>query len=158
MIVLVSDPPPTFLSALYKMKSASYRCPSNERTHLRIYVVWQLDGETRLGIFASLAVQEGEPLTYDYRYDQFGPEFKCQCGTSIVEAISRRKERRPRWKTSAIGVQRALERQTSDVNSLFWPIHGWTSGSYICCVYINSFKYSVDDKQQIHIRCYCSKQ
>uniref|UniRef100_A0A162AA92 Histone-lysine N-methyltransferase n=1 Tax=Daucus carota subsp. sativus TaxID=79200 RepID=A0A162AA92_DAUCS len=41
---------------------------------------WQLDGETRIGVFAARPIQAGEPLTYDYRFIQFGAEVKCQCG------------------------------------------------------------------------------
>uniref|UniRef100_I1P250 SET domain-containing protein n=1 Tax=Oryza glaberrima TaxID=4538 RepID=I1P250_ORYGL len=29
---------------------------------------WQVDGETRVGVFASRSIQVGEHLTYDYRY------------------------------------------------------------------------------------------
>jgi SET domain-containing protein len=31
---------------------------------------WQVDGETRVGVFASRSIQVGEHLTYDYRYVQ----------------------------------------------------------------------------------------
>ncbi|KAL8127823.1 hypothetical protein AgCh_014666 [Apium graveolens] len=41
---------------------------------------WQLDGETRIGIFAAQSIQAGEPLTYDYKFIQYGSEVKCQCG------------------------------------------------------------------------------
>ncbi|KAL9683990.1 hypothetical protein QQ045_021421 [Rhodiola kirilowii] len=43
---------------------------------------WQVDGETRVGIFASRSIKPGEQLTYDYRFVQFGPEVKCKCGSS----------------------------------------------------------------------------
>lgn len=41
---------------------------------------WQVEGETRVGVFAAQSIEPGEPLTYDYRYVQFGPEVKCHCG------------------------------------------------------------------------------
>ncbi|CAK9171388.1 unnamed protein product [Ilex paraguariensis] len=41
---------------------------------------WQVEGETRVGVFAARPIEIGEPLTYDYRFVQFGPEVKCHCG------------------------------------------------------------------------------
>ncbi|KAJ7955686.1 Histone-lysine N-methyltransferase [Quillaja saponaria] len=41
---------------------------------------WQVEGETRVGVFAARSIEVGEPLTYDYRFVQFGPEVKCHCG------------------------------------------------------------------------------
>ncbi|XP_072971834.1 histone-lysine N-methyltransferase ASHR3-like [Typha angustifolia] len=41
---------------------------------------WRVNGETRLGIFASRSIEVGEPLTYDYRLLLFGPMIKCYCG------------------------------------------------------------------------------
>ncbi|XP_057967904.1 histone-lysine N-methyltransferase ASHR3 isoform X2 [Malania oleifera] len=43
---------------------------------------WQVDGETRVGVFAARSIEVGEPLTYDYRFVQFGPEVKCHCGAT----------------------------------------------------------------------------
>ncbi|KAL8152163.1 hypothetical protein V2J09_009923 [Rumex salicifolius] len=43
---------------------------------------WQVEGETRVGVFAAQSIKVGEPLTYDYRFVQFGPEVKCYCGTA----------------------------------------------------------------------------
>ncbi|CAI0427655.1 unnamed protein product [Linum tenue] len=43
---------------------------------------WQVEGETRVGVFAARSIKVGEPLTYDYRFVQFGPEVKCCCGAS----------------------------------------------------------------------------
>ncbi|TVU29294.1 hypothetical protein EJB05_20854 [Eragrostis curvula] len=41
---------------------------------------WQVDGETRVGVFASRSINVGEPLTYDYRFVHFGRKVKCRCG------------------------------------------------------------------------------
>uniref|UniRef100_A0A0D9X8C8 SET domain-containing protein n=1 Tax=Leersia perrieri TaxID=77586 RepID=A0A0D9X8C8_9ORYZ len=41
---------------------------------------WQVNGRTRLGVFASKAIEVGEPLTYDYRFEQhYGPDIQCFC-------------------------------------------------------------------------------
>ncbi|GFQ01411.1 histone-lysine n-methyltransferase ashr3 [Phtheirospermum japonicum] len=41
---------------------------------------WQVEGEVRVGVFASKSIKVGEALTYDYRFVQFGPEVECRCG------------------------------------------------------------------------------
>ncbi|XP_059635802.1 histone-lysine N-methyltransferase ASHR3 [Cornus florida] len=43
---------------------------------------WQVEGETRVGVFAARSIKVGEPLTYDYRFVQFGPEVRCHCGAT----------------------------------------------------------------------------
>ncbi|GMH16616.1 hypothetical protein Nepgr_018457 [Nepenthes gracilis] len=43
---------------------------------------WQVEGETRVGVFAAQSIKVGEPLTYDYRFVEFGPEVKCHCGAA----------------------------------------------------------------------------
>ncbi|CAN4113290.1 unnamed protein product [Withania somnifera] len=43
---------------------------------------WQVEGETRVGVFAAQSIEVGEALTYDYKFVQFGPEVKCHCGAS----------------------------------------------------------------------------
>ncbi|XXG58516.1 hypothetical protein AAC387_Pa04g0815 [Persea americana] len=42
---------------------------------------WEVDGETRVGVFASRSIEAGEPLTYDYRFVHFGPMVACCCGS-----------------------------------------------------------------------------
>ncbi|XP_072980718.1 histone-lysine N-methyltransferase ASHR3 isoform X2 [Typha angustifolia] len=46
---------------------------------------WQVDGETRVGVFASRSIEVGEALTYDYRFVHFGPMVKCYCGASTCQ-------------------------------------------------------------------------
>ncbi|PWZ55650.1 Histone-lysine N-methyltransferase ASHR3 [Zea mays] len=42
---------------------------------------WQVNGKTRLGVFASQTIEVGMPLTYNYRFrTSFGPEKECFCG------------------------------------------------------------------------------
>ncbi|CAJ2637434.1 unnamed protein product [Trifolium pratense] len=48
---------------------------------------WQVDGETRVGVFAARSIEVGEPLTYDYRFVQFGPEVKCRCGAQKCQGF-----------------------------------------------------------------------
>ncbi|XP_027348242.1 histone-lysine N-methyltransferase ASHR3 [Abrus precatorius] len=48
---------------------------------------WQVDGETRVGVFAARSIEVGEPLTYDYRFVQFGPEVKCHCGAANCQGF-----------------------------------------------------------------------
>ncbi|XP_048233444.1 histone-lysine N-methyltransferase ASHH3 isoform X2 [Ricinus communis] len=41
---------------------------------------WIIDGETRIGIFATRNIKKGEHLTYDYQFVQFGADQDCHCG------------------------------------------------------------------------------
>lgn len=38
--------------------------------HCLLCFIRQVEGETRVGVFASRIIEAGEPLTYDYRYLQ----------------------------------------------------------------------------------------
>ncbi|KAK9124884.1 hypothetical protein Scep_013730 [Stephania cephalantha] len=41
---------------------------------------WSINGETRIGIFATRDIKTGEHLTYDYQFVQFGADQDCYCG------------------------------------------------------------------------------
>ncbi|XP_010527027.1 PREDICTED: histone-lysine N-methyltransferase ASHH3 isoform X2 [Tarenaya hassleriana] len=41
---------------------------------------WIIDGETRIGIFATRDIKKGQHLTYDYQFVQFGADQDCHCG------------------------------------------------------------------------------
>ncbi|XP_030528211.1 histone-lysine N-methyltransferase ASHH3-like isoform X2 [Rhodamnia argentea] len=48
---------------------------------------WIIDGETRIGIFATRDIKKGEHLTYDYQYEHlhsalFGADQDCHCGAA----------------------------------------------------------------------------
>ncbi|KAL0653029.1 hypothetical protein Bca4012_095720 [Brassica carinata] len=43
---------------------------------------WIIDGETRIGIFATRYINRGEHLTYDYQFVQFGADQDCYCGAA----------------------------------------------------------------------------
>ncbi|KAJ8774125.1 hypothetical protein K2173_009556 [Erythroxylum novogranatense] len=43
---------------------------------------WIMDGETRIGIFATRRIKKGEHLTYDYQFVQFGADQDCHCGAA----------------------------------------------------------------------------
>ncbi|XP_078445264.1 histone-lysine N-methyltransferase ASHH3-like isoform X2 [Wolffia australiana] len=41
---------------------------------------WTINGETRIGIFATRNIKKGDDLTYDYQFVQFGADQDCYCG------------------------------------------------------------------------------
>nr|VDC63048.1 unnamed protein product [Brassica rapa] len=43
---------------------------------------WIIDGEIRIGIFATRYINRGEHLTYDYQFVQFGADQDCYCGAA----------------------------------------------------------------------------
>ncbi|XP_061351702.1 histone-lysine N-methyltransferase ASHH3-like isoform X2 [Gastrolobium bilobum] len=66
------------IDATYKGNKSRYInhscCPNTEMQK------WIIDGETRIGIFATRDIQKGEHLTYDYQFVQFGADQDCHCG------------------------------------------------------------------------------
>lgn len=68
----------TVIDATYKGNKSRYInhscCPNTEMQK------WMIDGETRIGIFATRDIKRGEHLTYDYKFVQFGADQDCHCG------------------------------------------------------------------------------
>ncbi|KAA0060212.1 histone-lysine N-methyltransferase ASHH3 [Cucumis melo var. makuwa] len=66
------------IDATYKGNKSRYInhscCPNTEMQK------WIIDGETRIGIFATRDIPKGEHLTYDYQFVQFGADQDCHCG------------------------------------------------------------------------------
>ncbi|XAR64522.1 Histone-lysine N-methyltransferase [Bertholletia excelsa] len=68
------------IDATYKGNKSRYInhscCPNTEMQK------WRIDGETRIGIFATRDIKKGEHLTYDYQFVQFGADQECYCGAA----------------------------------------------------------------------------
>lgn len=68
------------IDATYKGNKSRYInhscCPNTEMQK------WIIDGETRIGIFATRDIEKGEHLTYDYQFVQFGADQDCHCGAA----------------------------------------------------------------------------
>lgn len=43
---------------------------------------WYVDGEYRVGVFASRPIEKGEELSYDYNFESFGTRQACRCGAA----------------------------------------------------------------------------
>uniref|UniRef100_A0A0D9YUU6 Histone-lysine N-methyltransferase n=1 Tax=Oryza glumipatula TaxID=40148 RepID=A0A0D9YUU6_9ORYZ len=69
---------------------------------------WQVDGETRVGVFASRSIQVGEHLTYDYRFVHFGEKVKCYCGAQNCQGYLGNQIKNPTQRALAIA---ALENE-----------------------------------------------
>ncbi|KAK9084519.1 hypothetical protein Syun_031535 [Stephania yunnanensis] len=80
---------------------------------------WQVDGETRVGIFAARLIKAREPLTYDYRFIHFGPKVKCFCGSSNCQGylgFKRKTNKRDLYwgckrRRSAVGYAKAMQEE-----------------------------------------------
>uniref|UniRef100_A0A0E0CNB4 Histone-lysine N-methyltransferase n=1 Tax=Oryza meridionalis TaxID=40149 RepID=A0A0E0CNB4_9ORYZ len=68
----------------------------------------QVDGETRVGVFASRSIQVGEHLTYDYRFVHFGEKVKCYCGAQNCQGYLGNQIKNPTQRALAIA---ALENE-----------------------------------------------
>ncbi|KAL5554773.1 hypothetical protein UlMin_042174, partial [Ulmus minor] len=68
------------IDATYKGNKSRYInhscCPNTQMQK------WIIDGETRIGIFATRDIKKGEHLTYDYKFVQFGADQDCHCGAA----------------------------------------------------------------------------
>lgn len=51
-----------------------------------IYFCRRIDGETRIGIFATRDIKKGEDLTYDYQYGHLH-DFLCVCSFLCLNAL-----------------------------------------------------------------------
>ncbi|XP_010438120.1 PREDICTED: histone-lysine N-methyltransferase ASHR3-like isoform X2 [Camelina sativa] len=67
---------------------------------------WQVEGEIRIGVFAARQIKAGEPLTYDYRFVQFGPEVKCNCGSYNFQGNLGTKRKEPNRLVASWGAKR----------------------------------------------------
>lgn len=63
---------------------------------------WQVEGETRVGVFAARSIAVGEPLTYDYRFVQFGPEVRCHCGAPTCQGYLGTKKKIDRTEVAVV--------------------------------------------------------
>nr|GEU29092.1 histone-lysine N-methyltransferase ASHR3 [Tanacetum cinerariifolium] len=73
---------------------------------------WHVDGETRVGVFAARSIEAGEPLTYDYRFVQFGPEVKCHCGAAACQGYLGTKKKIPKFELRQLLEWGAKRRRT----------------------------------------------
>ncbi|XP_010548495.1 PREDICTED: histone-lysine N-methyltransferase ASHR3 [Tarenaya hassleriana] len=67
---------------------------------------WQVEGEIRVGVFAARKIEAGEPLTYDYRFVQFGSEVRCQCGAKNCQGYLGTKRKEPNCLVVSWGAKR----------------------------------------------------
>uniref|UniRef100_A0A0D9VI72 SET domain-containing protein n=1 Tax=Leersia perrieri TaxID=77586 RepID=A0A0D9VI72_9ORYZ len=64
----------------------------------------QVDGETRVGVFASRSIDIGEHLTYDYRFVHFGEKVKCYCGAQNCQGYLGNQIKNPTQSALAVAV------------------------------------------------------
>lgn len=92
--------------------------------HTVFLIFRNVDGEIRVGVFAARAIEVGEPLTYDYRYDTcflvivLGSSFNT---TSLAHVIECYKTKTIYWlKKSAIRVDKMCSRSPTHFNVYKW--------------------------------------
>ncbi|KAL1341897.1 hypothetical protein HN51_028465 [Arachis hypogaea] len=87
------------IDATYKGNKSRYInhscCPNTEMQK------WIIDGETRIGIFATRDIRKGEHLTYDYQFVQFGADQDCHCGANMCRRKLGVKPTKPKTSSDA---------------------------------------------------------
>lgn len=87
------------IDATYKGNKSRYInhscCPNTEMQK------WIIDGETRIGIFATRDIKKGENLTYDYQFVQFGADQDCHCGAAGCRRKLGAKPSKPKMSSDA---------------------------------------------------------
>ncbi|XP_076909671.1 histone-lysine N-methyltransferase ASHR3-like [Bidens hawaiensis] len=76
---------------------------------------WNVEGETRVGVFAAKSIKVGEPLTYDYRFVQFGTEVECQCGAASCRGYLGSKKKARHYGPKPIAFDWGAKRQRTTV-------------------------------------------
>ncbi|KAK4280506.1 hypothetical protein QN277_012127 [Acacia crassicarpa] len=90
------------IDATYKGNKSRYInhscCPNTEMQK------WLIDGETRIGIFATRDITKGEHLTYDYQFVQFGADQDCHCGAAACRRKLGARPTKPKTSSDAYQV------------------------------------------------------
>ncbi|KAF8677836.1 hypothetical protein HU200_046427 [Digitaria exilis] len=83
---------------------------------------WQVDGETRVGVFASRSIKVGEPLTYDYRFVHFGEKVQCHCEAPNCQGYLGSQIKNPTQNALAIIEEQEKLRQPSPTQCSSAPV------------------------------------
>ncbi|GAA0148172.1 hypothetical protein LIER_07691 [Lithospermum erythrorhizon] len=105
----------TVIDATYKGNKSRYInhscCPNTEMQK------WSVDGETRIGIFATRNINKGEYLTYDYQFVQFGADQDCHCGATMCRRKLGVKPSKPKTPASAsASTMKIVVREVADAS------------------------------------------
>ncbi|KAL6633998.1 hypothetical protein ACP70R_026669 [Stipagrostis hirtigluma subsp. patula] len=119
---------------------------------------WQVDGETRVGVFASRSIKIGEPLTYDYRFVHFGEKVKCHCEALNCQGYLGSQIKNPTQNALAIAAPQgqlngSLPTQQDGSASIFKPVTHllpWTN-----CIEVS---FNLRSKRKIDRLCWGRKR
>ncbi|XP_010251460.1 PREDICTED: histone-lysine N-methyltransferase ASHH3 isoform X3 [Nelumbo nucifera] len=92
---------------------------------------WRIDGETRIGIFATRDIKKGEHLTYDYQFVQFGADQDCYCGALECRQKLGVKPTKPKLSSSDAALKLVayqVAQSSPKVKAILSGKHGYANG------------------------------
>ncbi|KAK2992689.1 hypothetical protein RJ640_029946 [Escallonia rubra] len=152
-------------------------CPNTEMQK------WRIDGETRIGIFATREIKRGEHLTYDYQFVQFGADQNCYCGAAGCRQKLGVKPNKPKLPSSDAALkfvacqvavtspklkamlsgqdvrknEKVIKKKILTIGCSISSLSGWQSvGSNREEVYQNGFLHIGSSRHDAHQRSQCS--